>query len=317
MLKNHQAKCSLKTLKPNSCLVTVSPLESGIGHILGFTIQGLVQELESIKITSLKIKLGKNFAYPDTNTEAYIDISIEELLLNLSDIYLSEEGEYVLHANEEGIYDTSRLQINDIPCINLEPKVLFTKIASRPMTLSFKAEQCRGYYTPPQAYDESNKTFFLTLFSSPFFLRDYQVKPYRLSLEKHDQLELTIYRKTEVPVEVLLTYIADRASGVIKEEIQDLIALDDKLLIKQEATEEAPKPVSKVDVLHYTLDQIKISARAFNCLKNASIFTVKELISYSEKALLKVPNFGSKCLAEIKLKLNDLNLSLSSNTPVW
>lgn len=313
MLKTHPATCSLKTLKPHSCLVTIGPLQSGYGHILGFTVQDLVQEFESIKITSVRVKLGAHFAYPSTQASAYIASSLEELLANLRDIYLSEEGEYVLHAKEAGIYDTCTLQAKEIPCSNLESKVLFTKISNRPMTVHFTAKKCRGYCTPPQAYAPASKTFFLTYFSSPFFLREYKVKPYRFSLETQEQLELTLHRKTEVPVESLLAYIADQATSVIKEEIQDLLA-EDQLLIEQELAAAVPQAVQEADILGSTLDQIKISARSFNCLKKASIFTVQDLITHTEKDLRQVPNFGVKCLAEIKLKLSELHLALQPET---
>jgi DNA-directed RNA polymerase subunit alpha len=312
MFKNHSAQCSFKRINHDQYLVVVSPLEIGVGHILGFTLQCLTQDVESIKIDSLKLKMGSRFNTPDTNTDSYMDITIDELILNLSDIYVKEEGEYVIDATEEGIYDISTLHTLGIKCLNTDNQFIFTKISNRPMTIYLTAKMYQGYHLPKEVYVDSQKTFFLHVYSSPFFLKEYIVKEHGLGLANYEQLELRIRKKTNESIDRFLENIADKVCSVFQEEIKDLIHVDQTILLEQTKSEESNNIAAEQEVLKYTLDQVHISARSFNCLQKASIFTVKDLIAHTEQSLLNVPHFGIKCLSEIKTKLNDLNLSLKS-----
>jgi DNA-directed RNA polymerase subunit alpha len=69
-------------------------------------------------------------------------------------------------------------------------------------------------------------------------------------------------------------------------------------------------PYGKDDNLYRTVDELELSVRAANCLKNADIYFIGELVQKSENEMLKTKNFGRKSLNEIKDVLDDMNLSL-------
>lgn len=65
--------------------------------------------------------------------------------------------------------------------------------------------------------------------------------------------------------------------------------------------------------MEMTIEDLELSVRSFNCLKRAEIFTVEQLTSKTEAEMMKVRNLGKKSLTEVKLKLEELGLSLKSN----
>ena len=152
MSQNHKPQCTLTLKENHTYSVMVRPLEVGIGHVLGFTLQQAFQDLPSIKIKSLKIKMGNKMINPESKTSPYIDISLDELLLNLGDLYFEEAGEFRVEANPQGLYDTNSLRSQGLPVSNLKNQVLFHKVSTRPLRITITTHQCKGYHLPKQPY---------------------------------------------------------------------------------------------------------------------------------------------------------------------
>jgi DNA-directed RNA polymerase subunit alpha len=107
---------------------------------------------------------------------------------------------------------------------------------------------------------------------------------------------------------------------------QDAIAMAAKLLkdhmaifinFEEAAEEELDFPSSEderlMETLNRSVDELELSVRSYNCLKNADIKTIADLVSKSEQEMLKTKNFGRKSLNEIKDILAEMGLSLGMN----
>jgi len=98
------------------------------------------------------------------------------------------------------------------------------------------------------------------------------------------------------------------AARILIKEFSFIVDFKERILLEEEKKEEEEK--RKSQDLKKTIDELDLSVRSYNCLKNASIFTVEELITWSETRLRGLRNFGEKSLKEIKAKLNTMGLEL-------
>ncbi len=98
------------------------------------------------------------------------------------------------------------------------------------------------------------------------------------------------------------------AARILIKEFSFIVDFKERILLEEEKKEEEEK--RKSQDLKKTIDELDLSVRSYNCLKNAGIFTVEELIVWSETRLRGLRNFGEKSLKEIKAKLAVMGLEL-------
>ena len=99
------------------------------------------------------------------------------------------------------------------------------------------------------------------------------------------------------------------ASKLIQDHLKIFISLDDPVEQIQELSVEQPKLTSNEN-LEKSVEELELSVRSYNCLKNAEIRTISELVQKTEAEMLKTKNFGRKSLNEIKDILTNMGLSL-------
>ena len=99
------------------------------------------------------------------------------------------------------------------------------------------------------------------------------------------------------------------ASKLIQDHLKIFISLDDPVEQIQELSVEQPKLTSNEN-LEKSVEELELSVRSYNCLKNAEIRTISELVQKTEAEMLKTKNFGRKSLNEIKEILTNMGLSL-------
>ena len=98
------------------------------------------------------------------------------------------------------------------------------------------------------------------------------------------------------------------AARILIKEFSFIVDFKERILLEEEKKEEEEK--RKSQDLKKTIDELDLSVRSYNCLKNANIVTVEELITWSETRLRGLRNFGEKSLKEIKAKLGSMGLEL-------
>ena len=105
------------------------------------------------------------------------------------------------------------------------------------------------------------------------------------------------------------------ASKIIKEQLQIFLNFDEAFEPEEEADETRSPKLN--DNLFRSVDDLELSVRSANCLKNANIRFIGELVTRSEPEMLKTKNFGRKSLNEIKDILGKMHLSLGMNIEGW
>jgi DNA-directed RNA polymerase subunit alpha len=120
----------------------------------------------------------------------------------------------------------------------------------------------------------------------------------------YDKLTLEIWTDGSVGPDDALAY----AAKILKEQVSVFINFEEKVDVKVEEEVHEETPLN--ENLFRTVEELELSVRSANCLKNANIRYIGELVQKTEAEMLKTKNFGRKSLNEIKEILAEMNLSL-------
>ena len=165
----------------------------------------------------------------------------------------------------------------------------------------------RGYVPSEvnENYIEEVGTIAIDAFFSPVSRVKYFIEPTRVGYRSdYDKLILEIYTDgTIAPVNALA-----EAAKIAKDHFSVFINFDEALISSEEETDEEEEKVRKI--LNTSVEELELTVRSSNCLKNANIRTIGDLTKKTEDEIAKTRNFGKKSLAEIKDKLKEWNLSL-------
>jgi DNA-directed RNA polymerase subunit alpha len=129
----------------------------------------------------------------------------------------------------------------------------------------------------------------------------------------YDKLTLEIYTDGSVKPENALAY----AAKILKEHMTIFINFDEEKA--EPEIEEIPESEEKPqnENLYRTVEDLELSVRSANCLKNANITYIGELVQRTEAEMLKTKNFGRKSLNEIRQLLEEMDLSLGMKIEDW
>jgi DNA-directed RNA polymerase subunit alpha len=289
------------------------PFESGFGHSLGNTLRRvLLGAIEGAAITCIRIQ-GVNHEFQ--SIDGVVE-DVTDIVLNLKKLrfrYSSRPSVWLkLDVEREGA-----VTAGDIQCEGgfevMNPQHIICRIdAKRRLQMDIEVSVGRGYALA-SAYKKSPEDIGLipvdALFS-PVLLVRYTVEDTRVGqMTNYDRLILEIETDGCVsPDEALKesVVVLQRHLRVFDSVSATELEFDDEV---QEVDEEQNRLKT---LLNMSVNEIELSVRAANCLNNANITTVGELAMKSESEMLKYRNFGKKSLNEIRLKLEELGLSLGS-----
>ena len=133
----------------------------------------------------------------------------------------------------------------------------------------------------------------------------YSIEPTRVGYRSdYDKLIIEVYTDgTIVPQNALA-----EAAKIAKDYFQIFINFDESLISSNDEVDEEEERIRKI--LNTSVEELELTVRSSNCLKNANIRTIGDLTKKSEDEIAKTRNFGKKSLQEIKEKLKEWNLSL-------
>jgi DNA-directed RNA polymerase subunit alpha len=301
------------TLTPTFGRFQAQPFERGFGTTIGNALRRiLLSSIEGAAITAVKIDgvLHEFSSIPGVVEDT------TDILLNLKQIpfrihsdhpetlTLSAEGPGTITAGDIQLTANAEVLNPSLPVCTLSEE---GKIA-----MEMRLQGGRGYVTADRNFDEDLGIGYIPLDSvhSPVRKVNYRVEDARLGqTTDYDKLVLEVW-----------------TNGAISP--QDAIAMAAKLLKDHMAIfinfEEAPEedldfPSSDderlMEQFNRSVDELELSVRSYNCLKNANIKTIGDLVSRSEAEMLKTKNFGRKSLNEIKDILAEMGMSLGMEIP--
>ena len=292
------------------------PLERGYGVTLGNSLRRiLLSSLQGAAIVSVKIDGASHefMSVPDVKED------ITDIILNLKEVDLkilgSGDGKTV-RLEIQGPKDVTAADIiHDDTVVLLNPDQHICTVAEGG---TFKAElvikRGRGYVPASQFRQEGQSvgTIPMDALFSPIVKVNYNVTHARVGQQTdYDKLTLELWTNGAVTPEDAVGI----AAKIIKEQVSIFINFN------EEIEPDLPEPEIKEERVNENLlrsvEELELSVRSANCLQNANIKFIGDLVQKTESEMLKTKNFGRKSLKEIKEILHEMGLGLGMKLDNW
>ena len=306
--KPKRLACNLETLTPTYGEFSAQPFERGFGTTIGNSLRRvLLSSIEGAAITAVKIEgvLHEFSPIPGVVEDA------TDIILNLKQVPLRMHGEgpktLTLSVEKPGPVKASQIRTDaDVEVLN--PDVYLATVSEGgKLHVEMRIKHGRGYISADQNFDEDLAIGYIPIDSvhSPVRKVNYTVEPARLGqVTDYDKLSLKVWTNAAVSPQ--------DAVGLSAKLLKDHMAIFINFEEKPAAYEEAAGAGMEIrnENLNRSVEELELSVRSYNCLKNANIQSIGELIQKSEQEMLRTKNFGRKSLNEIKEILGTMGLSL-------
>ena len=294
--------------------VVAEPLERGFGMTLGNAIRRiLLSSLQGAAVTSVQIDgvLHEFSSIPGVRED------VTDIVLNIKQLALRMHGDatrrMTLTATGPGEVKAGQIQAgHDIDIMNPD-LVICTLDDGVKLGMEFTVQLGRGYVAAAANRAEDAPIGLIPVDSiySPVRRVSYRVEPTRVGqVTDYDKLLLTVETNGAVTPEDSVAL----AARILQDQFQLCINFDEPQLAH------AAEPVEDLPFnrnLLRKVDELELSVRSANCLKNDNIIYIGDLVQKSEQEMLRTPNFGRKSLNEIKEVLGTMGLSLGMSVPTW
>ena len=192
----------------------------------------------------------------------------------------------------------------------LEPEAHIATVAEGgKLTWRCALKRGRGYVSADKNFDEDLGIGWIPIDSvhSPVKKVNYLVEAARLGqTTDYDKLTIDVWTNGSVTPRDAVSL----AAKLIRDHLNIFINLEEAAEPVADAPAEAPRSGALNENLDKSVEELELSVRSYNCLKNANIRTIRELVQKTEAEMLKTKNFGRKSLNEIKEILHSMGLSL-------
>jgi len=283
------------------------PLERGFGITLGNALRRiLLSSLQGSAITSVKV----DGVLHEFSTIPGVLEDVTDVILNLKEIRFRMHGEgsrlLVIETEGEGeVTAGSILRNEQVEVLNPDQHIC-TLAKDAKLRMELVVKQGKGYQPAERSLDETQPigTVPIDAIFTPVKKVSYTVTQARVAqITDFDKLTMEIWTDGSVTPDDALAY----AAKILKDQLNIFINFEEEV----EAVEEEMKVEPTFnDNLFRSVDELELSVRSANCLKNADIRYIGELVQKSEAEMLKTKNFGRKSLNEIKEILAEMGLSL-------
>ena len=291
------------------------PLERGFGITLGNALRRiLLSSLQGAAIQSVKI----DGVLHEFSTIPGVKEDVTNIILNLKGLKLKllEGEEAMMTLNAKGGGSVTAKDINTggrVEILNSDHEIA-TLGEDGKLVIEMKVKMGKGYLLAEQQKDATNPvgTIFLDSRYSPVVRVNYNVTNARVGqATDYDRLTLEVWTDGSVLPEDAVAI----AAKILKQQIQIFINFEEGA---EPILEEMPAEEVKVNEnLNRRVDELELSVRSANCLQNANIRYIGELVQKSEGEMLKTKNFGRKSLNEIKEILSEMGLGLGMKLESW
>jgi len=299
--------CDLETLSPTYGHFFAQPFERGFGTTIGNALRRvLLSSIEGAAITAVKIEgvLHEFTPIPNvTEDAANIIMNLKQVPLK---IHVDHAKTIYLEVSKPG--PVTAASITSDPDVEiLDPNVhLATVGEGGQLKIEMRVKKGRGYVQADENFEEDLPIGFIPLDSvhSPIKRVNYSVEAARLGqTTDYDKLVLDVWTNGCISPQDAIA----QGSKIVKDHMYIFINFEEK---PEEEEEEVDRESERLyENLQRSVEELELSVRSYNCLKNADIKTIGELVVKTEGEMLKTKNFGRKSLNEIKEILSEMSLS--------
>jgi DNA-directed RNA polymerase subunit alpha len=290
------------------------PLERGFGLTLGNAIRRvLLSSLQGAAITSVKIK----GVVHEFSTIPGVKEDLTDILLNLKAIAVKVHSpglkKMYIKANGSGEIRAGNFETDSETEIMNKDQLIMTLDSNADVEIEANIETGKGYVSAEVAEDENKiiGEIKLDAMFSPVIKATYKIENTRVG-------QVTDYDKLIFDVETNGVISPDDAialsARILQDQLQAFINFDEPEI--QQDQDSAEKLSFNSNLLK-KVEELELSVRSANCLKNDNIIYIGDLVQKTESEMLRTPNFGRKSLNEIKEVLTQMELNLGMSVPDW
>ena len=299
---------------PFSAIVHVEPLERGFGVTIGNALRRvLLSSLQGAAITGMQMRgvLHEFSTIPGVNED------VTDMVLNIKgvSIKMDAEGPKRVRLNIEGPCSITAGMIeltSDIEIMNPEHHICTLDKGSN-LNIEFIIETGKGYIPAGSNRDEDSPIGLIPIDAlfSPIRKISYRVENTRVGQQTDfDKLIFEIETDGTVTPEDSIAF----AARILTEQLKPFINFDEP---EPEVPEDDESDLPFNRSLLKKVDELELSVRSANCLKNDNIVYIGDLVQKTEPEMLRTPNFGRKSLNEIKEVLKIMGLELGMDVEGW
>jgi DNA-directed RNA polymerase subunit alpha len=287
---------------------TAQPFERGWGTTVGNALRrALLSSIEGAAVTAVKIEgvLHEFAPIPGVVEDA------TDIILNLKQVPLklnSDQAKTItLRVETPGPVLSSSIE-EDADIAVLDKNVYIATVGEGGrLEVELRVKNGRGYVPADRNYDEDLPIGYIPVDSvhSPVRKVNYSVEAARLGqMTDYEKLAIDVWTNGALTPQDAIGL----ASKLIKDHMSIFINFEEQPELREEMLESSNDP--RLEYLDRSVEELELSVRSYNCLKNANIQSLRELVQKTESEMLKTKNFGRKSLNEIKEILTRMSLAL-------
>jgi DNA-directed RNA polymerase subunit alpha len=284
------------------------PFERGFGTTIGNALRRvLLSSIEGAAITAVKIE---GVLHEFSSLPGVVE-DVTDIILNLKQIpikmHTTEEKILTLDVERKGKVTAADLQ-GDSTIEILEPDAPIATLSENGrLQMEMRVSTGRGYVSADKNFDDDMGIGYIPIDSvhSPVRRVNYHVEAARIGqATDYDRLVLEVWTNGTISP----TDAVGLAATLLRDHLTIFVNAEHETAL--EGAGEGDLPENLAEYLNKSVDELELSVRSANCLKNAGIRTIRDLVQRSEKDMLETKNFGRKSLNEIKDILRPMGLSL-------
>jgi DNA-directed RNA polymerase subunit alpha len=294
--------------------LVAEPLERGFGLTLGNALRRvLLSSLRGAAVTAVQIDgvLHEFSSIPGVRED------VTDIVLNIKEIAIKMDGDdakrMVVRKQGPGVVTAGDIQtVGDIEILNPN-HVICTLDEGAEIRMEFTVNNGKGYVPADRNRSEDAPIGLIPVDSlySPVKKVSYKVENTREGqVLDYDKLTMSIETDGSVTGEDAIAF----AARILQDQLSVFVNFDEP---QKETEEEAVTELAFNPALLKKVDELELSVRSANCLKNDNIVYIGDLIQKTEAEMLRTPNFGRKSLNEIKEVLASMGLHLGMEVPSW
>ena len=294
------------TLTSTSGDFHAQPFERGFATTIGHSLRRvLLSAIEGAALTAVKIDgvLHEFSSIPGVRED------VTDIVMNLRQIPLilhsGEPKTLFLEASGEGEIKSGDFKPDpDVEVLDTDIHIASLNQEAR-IAMEVRVKNGRGYVPANENHDEDLSLGYIAMDSvhSPVRRANFNVEAARLGQStEYERLNLEVVTNGSVAPQDAVA----QAAEILKDHLLMFINFEED---SEEDVVEEDEDQAVNENLIKPVEELELSVRAYNCLKNASVETIGELVVKSEAEMLKTKNFGRKSLSEIKVLLAEMGLS--------
>ncbi|MHB8756255.1 MAG: DNA-directed RNA polymerase subunit alpha [Candidatus Acidiferrales bacterium] len=306
--KPKRLAAELESLTDKYGKFSAQPFERGWGTTVGNSLRrALLSSIEGAAITAVKIEgvLHEFSPIPGVVEDA------TDIILNLKQVPLKLNSDQpktiMLVVDTAGPVTSGKIE-EDADIAVLDKNVYLATVSEGgKLEMEIRIKNGRGYVAADRNFDEDLPIGYIPIDSvhSPVRKVNYAVEAARLGqMTDYEKLSLEIWTNGAITPQDSIGL----ASKLIKDHMSIFINFEEQPELPEEVVENFADP--RLEHMDRSVEELELSVRSYNCLKNANIQSLRELVQKTEGEMLKTKNFGRKSLNEIKDILVKMGLSL-------